>query len=29
MRIVINGQQAFGKSVLDALLERGDAVIAV
>ena len=29
MRIVINGQQAFGKSVLDALLERGDDVIAV
>ncbi len=29
MRIVINGQQAFGKSVLEALLERGDDVIAV
>ena len=29
MRIVINGQQAFGKSVLDALLARGDEVIAV
>ncbi|MBT7756350.1 MAG: methionyl-tRNA formyltransferase, partial [Rhodospirillaceae bacterium] len=29
MRIVVNGQQAFGKSVLDALLERGDDVIAV
>ncbi len=29
MRIVINGQQAFGKSVLDALLERGDDVNAV
>ncbi len=29
MKIVINGQQAFGKSVLDALLERGDDVIAV
>lgn len=29
MRIAINGQQAFGKSVLDALLERGDDVIAV
>ena len=29
MRIVINGQQAFGKSVLDALLERGDNVVAV
>ncbi len=29
MRIVINGQQAFGKSVLVALRERGDHVIAV
>ncbi len=29
MRIVVNGQQAFGKSVLDALLKRGDEVIAV
>jgi methionyl-tRNA formyltransferase len=29
MRIVVNGQQAFGKSVLEALLERGDEVIAV
>lgn len=29
MKIVINGQQAFGKSVLEALLERGDDVIAV
>jgi len=29
MRIVVNGQQAFGKSVLEALLDRGDDVIAV
>ncbi|MBT4045110.1 MAG: methionyl-tRNA formyltransferase, partial [Rhodospirillaceae bacterium] len=29
MRIVINGQQAFGKDVLEALIERGDDVIAV
>ncbi len=29
MRIVVNGQQAFGKSVLEALLDRGDEVIAV
>jgi len=29
MRIVVNGQQAFGKSVLEALMERGDEVIAV
>ena len=29
MRIVVNGQQAFGKSVLEALVERGDEVIAV
>lgn len=29
MRIVLNGQQAFGKSVLDALLEQGEEVIAV
>ena len=28
MRIVVHGQQAFGKSVLEALLERGDNVIA-
>ena len=25
MRIILNGQQAFGKAVLEALLERGDA----
>ncbi len=29
MRIVVNGQQAFGKSVFDALLERGEQVVAV
>src|SRR4029453_17331914 len=29
MRIVVHGQQAFGKSVLEALLERGKDVIAV
>ena len=29
MRIVVNGQQAFGKSVLEALMARGDKVIAV
>jgi methionyl-tRNA formyltransferase len=29
MRIVVHGQQAFGKSVLDALLERGENVVAV
>ncbi len=29
MRIVVNGQQAFGKAVLEALLERGEEVVAV
>ncbi len=29
MRIVVHGQQAFGKAVLEALLERGDDVAAV
>ncbi len=29
MRIVVNGQQAFGKSVLDELIKRGEEVIAV
>ena len=29
MRIVVNGQQAFGKAVLDALIERGEEVVAV
>ena len=29
MRIIVNGQQAFGKSVLEALIERGEEVVAV
>jgi methionyl-tRNA formyltransferase len=29
MRIVVNGQQAFGAEVLEALLERGEDVVAV
>jgi methionyl-tRNA formyltransferase len=29
MRIVVHGQQAFGKAVLDALLKRGEDVVAV
>ncbi len=29
MRIVVHGQQAFGKAVLEALLARGDDVVAV
>ena len=29
MRIVLNGQQAFGQTVLEALLDRGDNVVAV
>ena len=29
MRIVVHGQQAFGKAVLEALIERGDDVVAV
>jgi methionyl-tRNA formyltransferase len=29
MRIVVHGQQAFGKAVLEALLQRGEHVIAV
>jgi methionyl-tRNA formyltransferase len=29
MRIIVNGQQAFGKSVLDQLLDRGDDVVGV
>jgi methionyl-tRNA formyltransferase len=29
MRIVVNGQQAFGAAVLEALLERGEDVVAV
>ena len=29
MRIIVNGQQAFGKAALEALLERGDEVVGV
>lgn len=29
MRIIVNGQQAFGKAVLDAFIDRGEDVIAV
>ena len=29
MRIVVHGQQAFGKAVLETLLERGENVVAV
>ena len=29
MRIIVHGQQAFGKAVLEALLERGENVVAV
>ena len=29
MRIVVHGQQAFGKAVLEALLKRGDENVAV
>ena len=29
MRIVVHGQQAFGKAVLEALLRRGETVVAV
>ena len=29
MRIVVHGQQAFGKAVLDALIKRGEEVVAV
>ncbi len=29
MRIIFNGQQAFGKSVLEALLDRGEEIVAV
>ena len=29
MRIIVNGQQAFGKSVLEALLARGEEVVGV
>ena len=29
MRIVVHGQQAFGKAVLEALRKRGEDVVAV
>ncbi len=29
MRIIVNGQQAFGKAVLEALLDKGEEVVAV
>ena len=29
MRIVVHGQQAFGKAVLEALLEHGEEVVGV
>ena len=29
MRLLVHGQQAFGKSVLEALLDRGENVVAV
>src|SRR5204862_5512546 len=29
MRIVVHGQQAFGKAVLEALIKRGEEVVAV
>ena len=29
MRIVVHGQQAFGKAVLEKLLERGENVVGV
>jgi methionyl-tRNA formyltransferase len=29
MRIVVNGQQAFGKACLEAMVERGDDVVAI
>ena len=29
MRLVIHGQQAFGKAVLEKLLERGDNVVGI
>src|SRR5437762_7180707 len=29
MRIVVHGQQAFGKAVLEALLKRGESVVGV
>ena len=29
MRIVVHGQQAFGKAVLEALLKRGENIVGV
>ena len=29
MRIVVHGQQAFGKAVLEALLKRGETIVGV
>jgi methionyl-tRNA formyltransferase len=29
MRIVVHGQEAFGKAVLEKLLERGENIVAV
>jgi len=29
MRIIVNGQQAFGQAVLEALLKRGETVVGV
>ena len=29
MRIIVNGQQAFGQAVLDALVDRGHEVVGV
>jgi methionyl-tRNA formyltransferase len=29
MKIMVNGQQAFGKAVLEALLERGEEIVGV
>ena len=29
MRLIVHGQQAFGKAVLEAMLERGDNVVGV
>ena len=29
MRIIVNGQQAFGKACLEAMVERGDEIVAV
>ena len=29
MKLIVHGQQAFGKSVLETLLERGEEVVAV